>query len=227
MALLLFELARRLVAASARAAADRDRRLALLAAARLLPLGRGQGAGRWRRCCRWRRCSPAARPRADWPRRAWVPLGITIAAIIVVLGPGGALWAVPTLIPAWSSSSRRYGAVGALRLAAPVAVLRSAPAPAGDLHPDRDLRPAQRRRHRRGRDRQPDRPAQPLQVAGIWPSLDFRDRPAPRSRSSRCSRSSAWLHRARAPSCRGRRCLASGRRSRSSATSPAAPSAPR
>ncbi len=120
MALLLFELARRLVRGAGLAAL-----IAIVASlasllvgyylwggvkeivvAAVLPLGpllAGRAAA------------------AGWPRLAWAPLGIGVAALIVVLGPGGVLWAVPVLIPAAIAVLRRDGPRRALRIAWPVA----------------------------------------------------------------------------------------------------------
>ncbi len=38
--------------------------------------------------------------RRGWPREVSVPLGFAVGAMIAVLGPGGAVWLIPTLIPA-------------------------------------------------------------------------------------------------------------------------------
>jgi hypothetical protein len=115
--------------------------------------------------------------RADWPRRAWAVLSLTIAAIIVVLGPGGALWALPPLVPALVVALRRYGGPGALRLAAPVAalsfvlVLPVIFTPVGPFNP---LNGGVTGEEEIGNL---IHPLSLLQVAGIWPSVDFRTGP--------------------------------------------------
>jgi hypothetical protein len=119
----------------------------------------------------------ACATRADWPRRGWAMLSITAAAIIVVLGPGGALWAVPTLIPALILVVQRYGRSSAMRLVVPVAVLSVVLilpvlfTPTGPFDPLNS-----------GIDEGAGlgnliRPVNLLQVSGVWPSLDFRTEP--------------------------------------------------
>lgn len=173
LALVLFELARRLVRGAGLAAA-----IAVLAslasllvgyylwggakemvAAALLPLGpvlAGCAAG------------------AGWPRRAWAPLGIAVAAMVVVLGPGGAVWVVPTLLPAAIAVLRRYGARRALRIAWPVAafslvlVLPVIFTPTGLFDPlNGGVTGAEELGNLTG-------PLNFFHVAGIWPAIDFR-----------------------------------------------------
>ena len=71
MALLLFELARRLVHGVRRLGPHRGCRFSLRPLSRLLPLGRGEGAGDGGAAAARPRYLPAAQTRADWPRRAW------------------------------------------------------------------------------------------------------------------------------------------------------------
>ena len=141
MGLLLLELARRLVRGAGMAAA-----IAILASlasllvgyylwggvkemvvAALLPLGpvlAGRAAG------------------AGWPRRSWAPLGIALAAMVVVLGPaGGALGgAGAASCGGRGPAPLRYPPHPAHRLAR--GGLFARPRPAGHLHPDRHLQPA-------------------------------------------------------------------------------------
>ncbi len=116
--------------------------------------------------------------RDDWPRFIWAPLGLAVTAAVVVLGPGGAVWVVPALVPAaialWSDRggwalvgvAGRTGAF-ALLLALPVVFTPSGlfdPLISGSLTESTEL----------------GNLIQPLnftQVAGIWPSIDFRTDP--------------------------------------------------
>ncbi|HEY5815927.1 MAG TPA: hypothetical protein VIS95_06245, partial [Solirubrobacterales bacterium] len=122
MALLLFELARRVLRGDERIAAA----IAVFASlasllvgyylwggvkemvvAALLPLGALLAA-----------CAADA----GWPRRAWAPLAIAVAAMIAVLGPGGAVWVLPTLLPAAFVLWRAAGLRRVLAVALPLAV---------------------------------------------------------------------------------------------------------
>jgi hypothetical protein len=176
LALLLFELSRKLIrgvgAAAAIAVVSSLSALLLgyylwggvkeLVMAALLPLGpvlAGLLAG------------------AGWPRRGWVMLGLAIAAIVVVLGPGGALWALPTLVPALLVALRQLGRRGALRLAVPVAafslflVIPVLIGPTGPFDPlNGGINESAGLGNLIG-------PISLLQASGIWPSLDFRTDP--------------------------------------------------
>ncbi len=173
MALLLFELARRLVAGLSRAAViaivaslasllvgyylwGGVKEMVVAALLPLAPLLAGCAAGE------------------GWPRRAWLPLGVAVAAMVVVLGPGGVLWAVPTLLPAAIVVARRDGARRALRLAWPLAafslllVLPVVFTPTGIFDPlNEGVTGAAELGNLNG-------PLNFFQVAGVWPSLDFR-----------------------------------------------------
>ncbi len=176
MALLLFELARRLVRGALLAAA-----IAILASiasllvgyylwggvkemvvGALLPLGPLLAA-----------CAAAA----GWPRYAWAPLGLAVAAMIVVLGPGGAVWAVPTLLPAAVVVLRRDGVRRALALAWPIAalslllVLPVVFTPTGIFDPlNEGITGADELGNLTG-------PLNFFQLAGFWPAFDFREAP--------------------------------------------------
>lgn len=176
MALLIFELARRLVLGVGRAVI-----VALLASlasllvgyylwggvkelvvAALLPLGpllAGCAAG------------------AGWPRRAWMPLGLAVAAMVVVLGPGGAVWVVPTLLPAAVAVLRGQGVRRALRIAWPVAVfsivlvLPVVFTPTGIFDPlNSGVTGEDELGNLSG-------PLNLFQAAGVWPAIDFRFEP--------------------------------------------------
>ena len=112
--------------------------------------------------------------REDWPRRAWATLSLTVAAIIVVLGPGGGLWAIPILIPALALAWRRYGSRGALRLAIPVAVLAVVLVLPVIFTPTGPFDPLNGGITGEAEIGNLYRPLSVLQAAGIWPSLDFR-----------------------------------------------------
>jgi hypothetical protein len=114
----------------------------------------------------------AARQR--WPRRGWATLSITVAAIIVVLGPGGGLWAIPILIPALALAVRRSGTAGALRLAVPVAVLALLLVLPVIFTPTGPFDPLNSGITGEAEIGNLFRPLSPLQAAGIWPALDFR-----------------------------------------------------
>ena len=174
LGLLLFELARRLVLGVSRAVA-----IAILASlasllvgyylwggvkevfvAALLPLApllAGSAAGE------------------GWPRHAWAPLGLAVAAMIVVLGPGGAVWVVPTLLPAAIAVLLRDGGRRALGLAWPLAacslflVLPVIFEPTGIFDPfiDSSLTEATELGNLTG-------PLNFFHLAGIWPATDFR-----------------------------------------------------
>ena len=177
LGLLLFELARRLVRGVGMAAA-----VAILAslssillgyylwggvkelvAAALLPLAPLLAAG-------------AAR--AGWPRFSWAPLGMAIAAAVVVLGPGGAVWVVPMLVPGavllWRDR-RRFGFWRLVWPTATFSLLLMLPVvftPTGVFNPliSSSLTESTELGNL-------IKPLNLMQVAGIWPSQDFRTDP--------------------------------------------------
>ncbi len=114
----------------------------------------------------------------DRRRFAWAPLGVAITAAIVVLGPGGAIWVVPALVPAAVLLWRDHGRsalwrlawrTGAFSLALALPVIFT---PSGLSNPliNSSLTEANELGNL----------IQPLnitQVAGIWPSIDFRTGP--------------------------------------------------
>jgi len=115
--------------------------------------------------------------RAEWPRRAWATLSLTIAAIVVVLGPGGLLWALPLLVPALVVVLHRYGRRGALRLVAPVGVLSLILILPVIFTPTGPFNPLNGGISESAGIGNLIRPLNLLQGAGIWPSLDFRTDP--------------------------------------------------
>lgn len=175
MALLLFELARRLVAGVSRAALiaifaslaslligyylwGGVKEMVVAALLPLAPLLAGIAAA------------------AGWPRRAWAPLGVAVAAMVMVLGPGGAVWVVPTLLPAAIALWRRRGARRMLAIAWPLAalslllVLPAIFGPTGIFDP---LNEGVTGSGPMGLGNLVG-PLNFFQVAGIWPTGDFR-----------------------------------------------------
>lgn len=173
MALLLFELARRLVAGVSRAVV-----IAIFASLASLLVGYYLWGGvKEMVVAALLPLAPllaACAAGEGWPRRAWVPLGLTVAAMVVVLGPGGALWVVPTLLPAAVAVLRRDGARRALAIAWPVAafslllVLPVIFTPTGIFDPlNGGVTGEAELGNLVG-------PLNFFQVAGIWPTGDFR-----------------------------------------------------
>lgn len=176
LGLLLFELARRLVRGVGVAAA-----LAVLAslsslllgyylwggvkelfAAALLPLGPVLADFAARR---------------DWPRLWWVPLGIALAAMVVTLGPGGAVWLVPVLLPALWVAARQRGLAGAARLAAPVFAFTVVLVVPVIFGPTGTFDPLNGGINETAGLGNLIHPLSKLQMAGIWPTIDFRGDP--------------------------------------------------
>lgn len=116
----------------------------------------------------------AVAARAGWPRYAWVPIGIAFAAMVVALGPGGALWVVPPLLPAAYVVLRERGGRDLARIASPIAafsfllVLPVLFGPTGAFDPlNEGINEDAGLGNLFG-------PLNPLHVAGIWPATDFR-----------------------------------------------------
>ncbi len=113
----------------------------------------------------------------EWPNGAFVSIAITIAAIIAVLGPGGALWAVPPLIPALVVVVQRFGLSASARMIAPVAVLGLVLLLPVIFTPTGIFDPLAEGVTGEAEIGNLLHPLNLLQVAGIWPSLDFRTSP--------------------------------------------------
>jgi hypothetical protein len=113
--------------------------------------------------------------RSGWPRRVWTLFGLAVAAVVVVLGPGGAVWVVPALVPAMILLWRDRGRVAAWRLLWPtgafslVLILPVLVTPNGLFNPliNSSLTESTELGNLIG-------PLNILQIAGIWPSIDFR-----------------------------------------------------
>lgn len=173
MALLLFELARRLVLGVGRAVL-----IALLASLASLLIGYYLWGGvKEMVVAALLPLAPllaACAAGENWPRRAWVPIGVAAAAMVVVLGPGGAVWVIPTLLPAAVAVWRRHGARRTLAIAGPVAAFSLALVvpvvftPTGIFDPlNEGVTGAAELGNLVG-------PLNFFQVAGIWPTGDFR-----------------------------------------------------
>jgi hypothetical protein len=131
-------------------------------AAALLPLGPALGAYAMR---------------LGWPRQVWVPLGVTSAAFLAELGPGAAVWLAPTLIPLAVLVIRTHGRSVAIRIAAATFGLTVVLALPSLIAPNGVLNPLAETHYRAGLENLTG-PLNPLHIAGIWPSLDFRSDPS-------------------------------------------------
>jgi hypothetical protein len=177
LGLLLFELARRLVRGVGMAAA-----IAILASLSSLLLGYYLWGGVKELVAAALLPLPpllaAGAARAGWPRFSWVPLGGAIAAAVVVLGPGGAVWVVPMLVPAAVLLWRDRRRFGFWRLVWPTTafslllVLPVVFTPTGLFNPliSSSLTESTALGNL-------IKPLNLMQVAGIWPSQDFRADP--------------------------------------------------
>lgn len=115
--------------------------------------------------------------RGGWPLRAYVAFGVTIGALFAILGPGAIVWVLPTLIPVLFALARDRGRelavelggrVGMLTLALAIPVLVT---PEGLFNPlDPVLTESSEVSNLNGA-------LNPLQAAGLWPAIDFRDQP--------------------------------------------------
>lgn len=115
-----------------------------------------------------------AAAREGWPRFAWAPIAIAAAAVVAVLGPGGTVWVVPTLLPALVALALDRGLGAALRQAAPVAALGALLALPVVLTPSGWFSPLQGGLTDETELGNLLGPLNLLHVAGIWPALDFR-----------------------------------------------------
>lgn len=118
-----------------------------------------------------------AAARDSWPKYAWIPISFAIGAMVAVLGPGGAAWIVPTLLPALVVLVADRGVAAAARQALPVVglgallVLPVLITPSGFFNPVQGgLTEATELGNLSG-------PLSLLHIAGVWPSLDFRSDP--------------------------------------------------
>jgi hypothetical protein len=115
--------------------------------------------------------------RAGWPGRSWATIALTFAALLVVLGPGGALWALPVLVPALILLVRRRGMGAALGLAGGIAGLTLLLALFVIFTPTGPFNPLNGGITAESEIGNLMHPLSLLQVSGVWPSLDFRTGP--------------------------------------------------
>ena len=115
--------------------------------------------------------------RNEWRRAYFVPVAVAVAALIGVLGPGGAVWVIPTLIPALVLLWRGVGTRLAWRFAWPVAALSLVLALPVLITPDGLFDPVDASLTEASELGNLDGPLNPLHAAGLWPALDFRSTP--------------------------------------------------
>jgi hypothetical protein len=115
--------------------------------------------------------------RLEWPRQIWVPIAVSAAALIAVLGAGGGVWLLPTLLPALFVLVRYAGTGPALRIAWPVAALAVVLTLPILITPDGLLNPLSKNFIENTELGNLTGPLNLLHASGIWPSLDFRSDP--------------------------------------------------
>jgi hypothetical protein len=116
----------------------------------------------------------ASAARGGWPRFAWAPLGIAFGAMVVALGPGGALWVIPPLLPAAYVVLRERGGRGLARVALPIAAFSFALVLPVLFGPTGAFDPLNNGINQDAGLGNLFGPLNPLHVAGIWPAIDFR-----------------------------------------------------
>jgi hypothetical protein len=116
----------------------------------------------------------ATAARSGWPRRSWAPIAVAFAAMVVALGPGGALWVVPPLLPAAYVVLRDRGGRGLLRLAVPIAALSLLLVLPVLFGPTGVFNPLNGGINQDAGLGNLFGPLSPLHVAGMWPAIDFR-----------------------------------------------------
>ncbi len=117
----------------------------------------------------------AVAAKAGWPRFAWVPIAIAVGALVAVLGPGGAVWVLPMLLPALVFLVVDKGVRGAIPQLAGVVGLSAIFAIPVLIGSNFDplqggLTEATELGNLTG-------PLNPLHMAGVWPAQDFRADP--------------------------------------------------
>jgi hypothetical protein len=112
--------------------------------------------------------------RSAWPRPIWIAFGVQIAAFIAVFGPGGAVWLVPTLLPALVLLFRAIPPPGSWKVAGGAVALAVVLALPSLITPTGIFNPLPKELTESSGLGNLIHPLNPLQVAGIWPSLDFR-----------------------------------------------------
>ena len=110
-------------------------------------------------------------PEARWP---WILPGLVAAAFVAVLGPGGAVWLLPTMLPLLLEARRRIGGAAALALAwkaLAVAVVATLPQL---ITPNGLFDPFQSFLFKESELGNLSGPLSLLHLMGIWPAVDFR-----------------------------------------------------
>ena len=110
----------------------------------------------------------------EWPRALWVPLGVAVAGLISVLGPGGAVWLVPILLPLLVVLRRDRGGRPAWALTWPTALCSFALSLPVLITPDGLFDPVDSSLTESTELGNLNGPLNLLQSAGLWPSMDFR-----------------------------------------------------
>ena len=173
MALVVFELCRRLLRSQSQAAA-----IAVLSAMAALFVGYSLWGGVKEVITAAQLGLPAVlvvlATGRDWPRTLWVPLGVSLASVIAVLGPGGAAWLAPMLLPLVVLAFRAVGGSRCWRLAWPTALFTGILILPVFIAPDGIFNPVQSVLTEETELGNLNGPLNLLEVAGIWPSIDFR-----------------------------------------------------
>ncbi len=115
--------------------------------------------------------------RLGWPRTIWVPIAVSIAGFIGVLGAGGGVWLLPTLLPALIVLVRERGRSEALAIAGPALGLAVVLALPILITPDGLLNPLSKNFIENTVLGNLTGPLNLFHISGIWPSLDFRSDP--------------------------------------------------
>ena len=115
--------------------------------------------------------------RTGWPPRSFIPFGVAAGAMIGVLGPGGAIWILPTLLPIGVVLARRRGRHLAFELGGRLAVMTLLLAIPVLVTPEGIFNPLDKVLTEGSEVNVLKDPLNPLQVSGLWPSTDFRGHP--------------------------------------------------
>lgn len=115
--------------------------------------------------------------RGGWPPGAYVPFGVTIGALIAVLGPGGLVWLVAPLVAILAVVVRERGGQLATDLAGRTMLLTVVLAIPVLVTPEGLFNPLDRVLTEPSETSTLGDALNPLQVAGLWPATDFRADP--------------------------------------------------
>lgn len=173
MALLVFELSRRLLRSRYRAGA-----IAVLSSAAALFVGYSLWGGVKEIITAALLGLPpvlvAIAVDRGWPRSLWVPLGVALAGVIAVLGPGGAAWLAPILLPLLVLAFRAVGGPRCWRLVWPTALFTGILVLPVLIAPDGIFNPVQSVLTEETELGNLHGPLNLMEIAGIWPAIDFR-----------------------------------------------------